>query len=90
MYSGKYSFTNICVYYLNYKGKVINYLITLLKQLSCYTGINYTKIVSSVFTHFSVSKERFGCFITNNITNNSICLNHLSLKFGFKKKTYWI
>jgi len=85
--SSKHSLTGVCVHHLNRKGKVVNYLIALPEQLGRHTGINYAEVVSSVLTHFSVSKERLSCFITNNTANNGICLDHLSLKFGFKKET---
>ena len=82
--------TNRHIYHLNREGKVINYLIALLEQLGRHTGINYAEVVSSVLTHFGVSKEKLSYFITNNAANNSICLDYLSLKFGFKKETYQI
>ena len=88
MRSSKHSLTGVYIYHLNREGKVINYLIALLEQLSRYIGINYAEVVSSVLTYFSVSKERLGYFITNNATNNGICLDYLSLKFSFKKETY--
>jgi len=88
--SGKYFLTSVCVHHLNYKGKVVDYLITLLEQLGRHIGINYAEVVSSILTHFGVSKERLGCFITDNAANNGICLDYLSLKFSFKKETCWI
>ena len=84
--NSKYSLTGVYVYYLNREGKIVNYLITLPEQLSRYIGINYAEVVSNVLTHFNVSKERLGYFITDNAANNSIYLDYLSIKLSFKKE----
>ena len=88
--SSKHSLTGVCVYHLNREGRVVNYLITLPELLGRHTGINYAEVISNILTHFNVSKERLGYFITNNAANNSTCINYLSTKLNFKKEDYWI
>ena len=83
--SSKHLLTSIYIYYLNYKGRVVNYLITLLEQLSRHTGINYAVVISNILAHFKVTKESLSYFITNNTRNNNTCLNHLATVFNFKK-----
>ena len=83
--SSKYLFTSVYIHYLNYKGKVVNYLITLLKQLGRYTGINYTAVIGNILAHFKVTKKSLSYFITDNTRNNNTCLNHLATVFNFKK-----
>ena len=40
-YNSKHALTGVCVHHLNHEGKIVDYLIALLKQFGCYTGINY-------------------------------------------------
>ena len=84
--NSKHSFTSVCVHHLNHEGRVVNYLIALLELLSRYTGINYAEVIGNVFTHFNVSKERLGYFITDNAANNGTYIDYLSTKLNFKKE----
>src|SRR6266568_8187680 len=83
--SGKHLLTGVCVHYLNCEGKVVDYLITLLKQLSHHTGINYATVISNVLAHFKVIKESLSYFVTNNAKNNNTCLDYLVTVFNFRK-----
>ena len=85
IYSSKYSLTGVCVYYFNYKSRVINYLITLSEQLSYYTKINYAAVISDILAYFKVTKERLSYFITNNTRNNNTSLDYLITIFNFRK-----
>ena len=84
--NSKHSFIGICIHHLNCKTKIVDYLIALLKLFSCYTGINYAKVIGNVFIHFNVSKKKLSYFIINNAANNGIYINHLFTKFNFKKE----
>ena len=88
--SGKHSLTGVCVHHLNREGRVVDYLIALPELLGRHTGINYAEVIGNVLTHFNVSKERLGYFITDNAANNGTCINHLSTKLNFKKEDRWI
>jgi len=88
--SGKHSLTSVCVYYLNYKGRVINYLIALPEQLGCHTGINYAVVISNVLAYFKVTKESLSYFVTNNTGNNNTCLDYLATVFNFRKDDWRI
>ena len=83
--SSKHLLTSVCVHYLNYKGRVVNYLIALLEQLSRHTRINYAAVISNVLAHFKVTKESLSYFVTNNTGNNNTCLNYLATIFNFRK-----
>ena len=88
--SGKHLLTNVCVYYLNHKGRVVDYLITLLEQLGRYIGINYAVVIGNVLAYFKVTKESLGYFITDNTRNNNTCLDYLVTIFNFKKDNWRI
>jgi hypothetical protein len=88
--SGKHSLTGVCVHHLNREGRVVDYLIALPELLGRHTGINYAEVIGNVLTHFNVSKERLGYFITDNAANNGTCIDHLSTKLDFKKEDRWI
>ena len=88
--SGKHLLTGVCVYYLNCKGRVINYLIALLEQLSYYTGINYAAVIGDILAYFKVTKESLSYFITNNTRNNNTCLDYLATVFNFRKDNWCI
>ena len=90
IYSNKYLFTGVCIYYLNCKGRVVDYLIALLEQLGCYTGINYAMVIGDVLAHFKVTKESLGYFVTDNIGNNNTCLDYLATVFNFRKDDWCI
>ena len=90
IYNSKYSLTSVCVYYLNYESKVINYLITLLEQLSRHIRINYAAVISNILAHFKVTKESLSCFITNNIKNNNTYIDYLTTIFNFRKDNWHI
>jgi len=83
--SGKHLLTSVCVYHLNHKGRVVNYLIALPKQLGRHTGINYAAVIGDVLAHFKVTKKSLGYFVTNNARNNNTCLNYLATVFNFRK-----
>jgi len=83
--SSKHLLTSICVYHLNYKGRVVNYLIALLEQLGCHTKINYAIVIGDVLAYFKVTKESLGYFITNNAGNNNTYLDYLATIFNFRK-----
>jgi len=85
IYNSKHSLTSICVYYFNYKGKVVNYLIALLKQLNCYIKINYTTVIGDVLAYFKITKKNLSYFIINNAKNNNTYLDYLVTVFNFKK-----
>ena len=85
IHSSKYSLTGVRVYYFNYKSRVINYLITLLEQLSYYTKINYAAVISDILAYFKVTKESLSYFITNNAKNNNTYLDYLATVFNFRK-----
>ena len=89
-YSGKHLLTSVYVYYLNYKGRVVNYLITLPEQLGRYTRINYTAVIGDILAYFKVTKESLSYFITDNTKNNNTCLNYLATVFNFKKDNQYI
>ena len=88
--SSKYSLTSVCIYYFNYKGRVIDYLIALSKQLGRYTRINYTAVIGDILAYFRVTKESFSHFVTNNARNNNTCLDYLATVFNFKKDNWCI
>lgn len=88
--SGKYSLTGVYVHHLNREGRVVDYLIALPELLGRHTGINYANVISNVLTHFNVSKERLGYFITDNAANNGTCIDYLSTELNFKKEDRWI
>jgi len=88
--SSKHLLTGVCVYYLNRKGRVVNYLIALLEQLGRYTGINYAAVISDVLAYFKVTKESLSYFITNNARNNNTCLDYLATIFNFRKDNWRI
>ena len=85
IYSSKHLLTSVCVYYLNYKGRVINYLIALLEQLGRHTRINYAAVISDILAYFKVTKESLSYFITNNTRNNNTYLDYLATVFNFRK-----
>ena len=83
--SSKHLLTGVCVHHLNREGRVVNYLIALLEQLSYYTGINYAAVIGDVLAYFKVTKESLGYFVTNNARNNNTCLDYLATVFNFRK-----
>ena len=85
IYSSKHLLTSVYIYYLNHKGRVINYLITLPEQLGRYTRINYAAVISDILAYFKVTKESLSYFVTNNTKNNNTYLDYLATVFNFKK-----
>ena len=90
IYSSKHLLTGVCVYYFNYKGRVINYLIALLEQLGCYIKINYITVISNILAYFKVTKKSLSYFVTNNTKNNNTYLDYLATIFNFRKDNWCI
>ena len=76
----------IYIYYLNQEGHIVNYLITLLEQLSYYSSINYIEVVRNILDSFNISKKRLSYFIIDNALNNNTALNTLTIKYSFIKE----
>jgi hypothetical protein len=54
---------------------------------SSHTGVSITKQIYTILTHFRIA-ENFGYAITDNISENTACLDHLSelLKVDLDKR----
>ena len=84
--NGKHALIGIYIYYLNQGGRVVNYLIALLEQIGCHSGINYAEVVGNTLDSFNISKKRLGYFVIDNALNNDTALNTLTVKYSFIKE----
>ena len=74
------------IYYLDKNGRVVNYMLALLEQLSKHSGVNYIAVINDILKQFSIISERLGFFITDNALNNDAAIRELSTIYKFNEK----
>lgn len=83
--NNRYALTGIWVHHLNLRGRVVDYMLALLVQLSRHFGTNYAEVIGDVLADFHIIPERLGYFIIDNKPKNNITLEALSKRFNFNK-----
>jgi hypothetical protein len=76
---------DICVHYLNSKGRLVNYILGLPKLYSAHSSNNIVLVVAATLRAFNVDKQRVRYFVLNNAYNNNTAVAYLASKFSFYK-----
>ena len=63
----------------------MDYILTLLVQLSRHFRINYAEVIGDVLAGFYITPKRLSYFIIDNKPKNNITLEALSKRFNFNK-----
>src|SRR6266478_3921021 len=83
--SGRYALTGVCVHYLDDKGILRDFLISLPEQLGRHFGINYAEVMGNIFAEYDLM-GKVGYFVADNAGNNNTCINALAKEFDFNAK----
>ena len=60
-------------------------MLTLLEQLSPYSGYNYYNVIGNIIAKYNLG-SRIGWFVIDNAYNNNTCINFLIVELGFNKE----
>jgi hypothetical protein len=71
------SLLSVVAHYLDDQWNPATVLLALPRMFGRHTGVSIAKQLHAILTHFRIS-ENFGHAITNNASENTACLNHLS------------
>ena len=64
---------------------MVDYILALLVQLSCYFGINYIEVIGDILADFYITPKYLSYFIIDNKLLYNIMLEALSKRFNFNK-----
>ena len=84
--SQRHALTGIGVHYLADDGKLLDFILSLPKQISQHTGCNYAETLGEIIACYNLSPN-IGFFTCDNAKSNTICLEYLAREFKFDGRT---